>query len=300
MIRRRSAAAIAALVTLAVLGGSGNAAATWIARASATASASSATIASTLVQTGALNTTYRYSGSLSPAVSGQLTITNTGGAPLTYVLANQRTGSEALAQRIQLRLWSPSQGACDAAAPSSATDTTLADPAPQLPDAARTLDPGKSAVVCVSTQLVGVLSALLNGQSVTATFQVTGTVGTWTTTASAAAVTQSAILVAGSLVVPTCAQHGQPRVVLTWNAPTPRVPGIPVTYVLRTSSGISFQRTITSAEATVSTTLENNDLPQDGRYALQLETKDALTGMTTSSASGTVAVTRSGKFYECG
>ena len=150
MIRRHRLGAIAALVTFAVLGGAGGATAAWSASASVSASASSATIATTLAQTGALTTTYRYAGSRSTAAAGELTITNAGGAPLSYVLSSQVTGSAVLARKTVLRLWT---GACGATAPAGAVVTTLADTAPALPAAARTLAAGSPFAALVSPSI---------------------------------------------------------------------------------------------------------------------------------------------------
>lgn len=290
MTRRRLLGPVAALVTLAVLGGAGGASAAWIASASVSASASSTTIATTLAQTGALSTTYRYSGTASTAASGQLTITNTGGAPLSYALANQVGGSAALAQKTTLRLWT---GACGATAPADAVTTSLANTAPALPAAARSLAAGASVTVCVSTQVEGASNESLQGQSATATFRVTGAVGTsWTTSATAAAVTQSVYRLAAA-GTPTCSAESASTVRLTWTAPTNRADTAPVSYrVYDSASGTTFA-TVASANANVSIVFSGHMIGSNGTYRLAIEAKETTGGATTAPASATVRVIRS-------
>ena len=292
---RRRIGLIASLVTLAVLGSSGGAAAAWNASSSVSAAASSTTIGTTMQQTGSLSTTYRYSGTSSTAASGQLTITNTGGAPLTYSLANQLAGSTALAQKTTLRLWT---GSCGTSAPVGAMTTTLANTAPVLPQAARTLAAGASVTVCISTQVEGTTNASVQGQSITATFSVVGAVGTsWTTSASAAAVTQSVyrLSAAGS---PTCAALPWDDVRLTWSAPPNRADSTPVTYrVFDTSSGTTVT-TVSSANATVSADISGHDIGANGAFRLAIEARESSGSATTAPASAAVSVTRSTSFLD--
>lgn len=290
MMRNGSLGAIAALVTLAVLGGAGGAAAVWTASASVSASTSSVAVATTLGQTGALATTYRYTGSTSAPATGRLVIANTGGAPLTYGLTRHLAGDGSLAQKTTLRLWT---GTCGTTAPSGAVTTTLADAAPPLPAAARTLAPGASVAVCVSTQIDGASNAALQGQTLTATFTATGTVGTnWTTTASAAAVTQSVYRLAAA-GAPACVRTPPREAVLTWTAPANRTPGATLTYrVLDTASGATIA-TLASAATTVSVELVGDALPADGTYSLAIEAREVAESGTTAAASTSIAVTRS-------
>ncbi|NLP82818.1 hypothetical protein HF576_03070 [Microbacterium sp. CFH 90308] len=291
MIRPRIPAAVAALVTLAVLGGSGAAVAGWTASASVSASASSTTIATAIEQTGALSTSYRYAGTTSTAAAGQLTIRNNGGAPLSYSLTSSVTGHATLAQKTMLRLWT---GMCGATAPLGAVITTLADAAPALPAAARTLAPGASVVVCVSTQVEGASNASLQGQSVTATFGVKGAVGTsWTTSATTAAVTQSVYRLAAA-GTPMCAPVPFTNDVrLTWSAPLNRADAASLSYrVYDTASGATVA-TVNSAGSTVSTVLSGHAISSNGRHALAVEARETTGSGTTAPASATVSVTRS-------
>ncbi|WOF22622.1 hypothetical protein N8K70_14685 [Microbacterium betulae] len=289
MIRRRALAVVAALATLAVLAGSGTAAAAWNASAALSATASSATIGTALVQDGQLNTTYRYTGSVSTAATGSLTITNSGGAPLSYELANQLTGSAALAEKTALILW---VGTCGATIPSTGTvTTTLADRAPALPEEARALDPGASVTVCVATRISGT-NAALQGESITAAFSVTGAVGTsWTTTASTDAITQSVYRIAAATDV-ACAASGSRAVTLRWTAPSNRPAGAAVRYrVYDTATGGDVV-SLDSSSATVSVTIDSSTISRDGSYTLAVEAKDTASG-TTAPASATISVVRS-------
>lgn len=296
MIRPRIPAAVAALVTLAVLGGSGAAVAGWTASASVSASASSTTIATAVEQTGALSTSYRYAGTTSTAAAGQLTIRNTGGAPLSYSLTNSVTGQATLAQKTMLRLWT---GTCGATAPSGAVVTTLANTAPALPAAARTLAPGASVAVCMSTQVEGASNASLQGQSVTARFAVTGAVGTsWTTSATATAVTQSVYRLAAA-GTPTCAAVPLTNDVrLTWSAPANRADAASLSYrVYDTASGATVA-TVNSAGTPVSAVLSGHSIGSNGPHALAVEAKETTGSGTTAPASATVSVTRSTGFLD--
>lgn len=305
MIRRRHIGPIAALVTLAVLGGAGAATAAWVASASVSASTSSATVATTLAQTGALTTTYRYAGSRSTAVVGELTITNAGGAPLSYALANRVTGSTTLAQKTTLRLWT---GTCGATAPVGAVVTTFADTAPALPAAARTLAAGASVRVCVSTQVEGATNAELQGQSATATLSVTGAVGAhWTTSATAASITQTAYRLAAA-GTPTCLREGGRDIRLTWSAPAHRTDTAAISYRLYDVASGATVATVTSADATVSAVLSGTAIAQNGTYSLAVEATENSASGTTASASAPVEVTRttnpsesaqSGPRYHC-
>lgn len=294
-MRRRAIAAIAAVTTVLLLAGGGTAAAFWSATASVSATASSTTVATALAQSGELNTTYRYGGSTSTTATGALTITNNGGAPLTYTLANQVTGSATLAQKTALMLWT---GTCGATIPASgAVFTTLADRAPALPAAARSLAPGASVTVCVATRISGTdaasTNAALQGQSVTSAFAVTGAVGTsWTATASTAAITQNVYRLEAATNV-TCTD-GYRSAVLSWSAPANRPAGAAVAYrVYDTATGATVA-SVSSSNATASVTLDGYSFGRNGTYTLAIEAKDSTSG-TTAPASTAIPVLRTTK-----
>ncbi|WP_442576208.1 hypothetical protein ACSBPH_03420 [Microbacterium sp. F51-2R] len=284
---RRLLGPIAALVTLAVLGAAGGASAAWIAAASVEASVSSTTIGTTAQVTG-LSTTY---GSSTSNAAGQLTIANTAGAPLSYTLVTQlgAGSSAALAAKIVLRLWTGS--ACGRTAPSTADTTTLADPAPALPTAARTLAPGASVVVCVLTQIDAPTVAALAGQTVTATFSVTGAVGAnWTTSATTVAFTQSiyGLAPAGG---PTCTAAPPHGVQLSWTAPANRTAGATLQYRVVDKSN-TVVKEVSSSAALVSVVLGGTDIAVDGTHQLRIVATDKTASGATSSDSSTITVRR--------
>ncbi len=295
-MNRRRLGPIAALVTLAVLGGSGVAVAAWSASASLTATASAAAPATTIAQSGALTTTYQYTGTSSPAVSGSLTIKNSGGTPLSYSLATEVTGSSTLAAKTTLRLWT---GNCAGAAPADAVTTTLANPTPTLPAAARSLDSGATVVVCVATRVEGrdstTSNAALQGQSMTAAFRVTGAVGTsWTATATSGSVTQSVYRLAtpGAVTCKKDSVFGFPAVELTWNAPGNRPAGADITYeVVDTTTDTVLK--VVRASGAAAVTIEGKHLDGNGDHALAIRAKEEVYG-TTALPTTTVTVKRSG------
>ncbi|WP_426320064.1 hypothetical protein [Microbacterium sp. E-13] len=288
---RRLFGPIAALATLAVLGSAGGATAAWMASASVSASASSTTIAGTVQLTGGLTTTYRADTSTPAVAAGQLTIANTGGAPLSYALATQLgTGSSsALAGKIALRLWTGT--ACGTTAPGTAESTTLANAAPALPAAARTLAPGASVVVCVATQLDTQSPSSLAGQALTATFAVRGAVGTsWTTTATTAAFSQSVygLAAAGN---PTCVQAPPHGVQLSWNAPANRSSGATLQYRVVDKSNVVVKE-VSSSAAVVSVVLGATDIAADGVHELRIVATEKTASGTASSDSSALSVRR--------
>lgn len=293
MTRRRLLVPIVAIATFVALASGGAAAAAWLASATVTAQASSATVATTLTQTGGLTTTYRYAGTASPTARGTLAIANTGRAPLTYTLASQTTGSAALAQKTTLQLWT---GTCGTTPPSTGViTTTLADPAPALPAGARTIAPGATVTVCLATRISGTdasaANAALQGQSVTVAFRVSGAVGShWTATAESAPFTQTAYRIDQATAL-TCTGSRWGEVTLAWTAPANRVAGSPVTYrVFDTASGDTVD-TVTADAATASVALGGYDLPRNGTFALAVEARDATSG-TTAAPSQPVSVIR--------
>jgi len=170
----------------------------------------------------------------------------------------------------------------------------MADPAPTLPAAARTLAAGAQAVVCVATNVTAG-NAELQGQSITATFRVTGTVGTnWTATATTQPVTQSVYGLAAAGAV-TCANErylGFRMVSLSWAAPANRPSRAELTYqVVDTASG-SVIKEVKSAAASASIVIEGKDLDRNGAYTFAVRAKENLYGTTAPLAAG-VTVTRS-------
>lgn len=289
MTRRGLLGPIAALATLAVLGTAGGASAVWVTNAVVSASASSATVATTMQLTGGLSTTSRFSGTASTAVAGQFTITNTGRAPLSYRLESAIEGDPVLAQKTALRLWT---GTCGTTAPAGAVVTTLADTAPALPPAARTVAPGASVVVCVATRVEGATNALLQGRTVTASFSTVGMIGdNWRADAGAQSITQTVYRLAPA-GTPTCAAVGR-GVKLSWTAPTNRADNGNITYRVLDASTRSVIATVTSPATSMSVQLTGDDISRNGTYELVIEAAEAGGSATTALDSGAVSVRRS-------
>lgn len=295
MIRRRHLGPVAALVTLAVLGGSGAAVATWTASASTAATASSATVRASLSQTGLSNTTpQQYKGGTAPALLGSLALTNEGTAPLGFTLALAVTGDATLAAKTSLTLWTTGASTCTATPGADAVTTTLADPAPVLPASARQLAPKTSRLVCAATRIAGTdgstTNAALQGKSLTATFTATGSVGSWTASAAASAFTQSVYRLATPAGAVGCRESSR-SADLTWSAPANRPAGRSVGYqVVDTATGATV-KTIASANPSVALTLEPRDFARNGTYTLAVVASEADFG-TTSEPSATFTITR--------
>ncbi|HWH26867.1 MAG TPA: hypothetical protein VNT53_09505 [Pseudolysinimonas sp.] len=178
---KRFAALVGAVVFL-VLAGSGGAAAFWTAASQGVGgTVASTSISTTMTGVNGLDTTWSFAGaaSNSPIVYATIPVTNTGGAPLSYTLAITNTNAT-LAGLTKLWLWN-STGACTAI-PVGTAQITLSTAAPTLPTT--NLAAGSSFTLCAATQLNSTVAAS-SGQSVTATFTITGRVGTnWVTTAT--------------------------------------------------------------------------------------------------------------------
>jgi hypothetical protein len=118
---------------------------------------------------------------------GALTYANTGTAPLalTLAVAVSAPGSASLPGNIAVTLWSASTAAqCGSTVPATGTTAGTLSAPPGLPSAFAAVPGGTSIALCVALQLIGT-TANSQGQALTATFTLTGTVGTnWTASAS--------------------------------------------------------------------------------------------------------------------
>ncbi|MFS0865864.1 hypothetical protein AB3M83_00835 [Microbacterium sp. 179-B 1A2 NHS] len=297
MIRRRHLGFVAALVTLAVLGGSGAAVATWTASASATGSASSATVKASLTQAGLTPAAaQQYATGTAPQVLGSLTLKNEGTAPLSYALALSVTGDATLAAKTSLTLWTAAS--CGSAIGADAVRTTLADTAPALPAAARQLAAGSTKVVCIATQISGTdgttTNAALQGRHLEATFTATGTVGAWAAAAPAASFSQSVYRLAAPAGTLGCTESNR-AVTLTWNAPANRPAGKAITYRLVNTATKATLKTVTSSSATVSQALQPGDFSSNGAYALTIVASEADFG-TSAPETASFTITRTSPF----
>jgi len=176
-------AALLGVVVFLVLAGTGTGYAYWTASSTVTANAGATNAAVTVAGNAGLTTTYTTT-STGPVIA-QLTLGNTGGAPLTLAVSGTNTNA-ALSGQIALRLWLRSGASCGTTIPGSGvTVGTLAAP-PSLPAGATTAAAGASVFVCAATTFTGTFASYA-GQTTTVTLTLTGTVGTnWTATATGA------------------------------------------------------------------------------------------------------------------
>lgn len=297
MIRRPHLGLTAALVTLAVLGGSGVAVAVWTAAASTNGSASSATVKTTLAQTGLTPAAaQQYTTGTAPQVLGSLTLKNEGTAPLDYTLGLAVSGDAALAAKTSLTLWTATT--CGATPGADAVRTTLTNTAPALPASAKKVDAGVTKVVCVATQITGTdgtsTNAALQGQQLSATFTATGKVGTWTAAAPAASFTQSVFRLAAPAGPVGCTEASR-AVTLTWNAPANRPAGKTITYRIVNTATKATLKTVTSSSSTASQVLQAGDFPGNGAYSLAIVASEADFG-TTAPETASFTVSRTSPF----
>jgi hypothetical protein len=174
--RRSRIVAVAVVATVFIAGGA-SASAYWSTTATVGSSVAPAALSLTVANASTLATEWKFTGvaGSSPTISKEITITNTGAAPLTYTLAISNT-SPGLAGNTKLWIWK--QTGCTT--PSGTTGTLAAPPA--LPAGATSAAAGVAVTFCAATQLLTSV-ATSQGQSNTATFTVTGAVGTnWTAT----------------------------------------------------------------------------------------------------------------------
>ena len=122
---------------------------------------------------------------------GALTYANTGTAPLALTLAVSTSGSSALPGKITVTLWSATTAAlCGSTVPATGTTVGALSGPLTLPPAFAAVPGGTSIALCFALGLTGTTAAS-QGETTTATFTLTGRVGTnWSASASSA-VTQN-------------------------------------------------------------------------------------------------------------
>lgn len=186
LTRRSRLVAIVAAVVFLFSAGSISASAYWTGSSTLASTVSPAALSLTLANVNTLATEWKFAGvaTNSPIVRKELTITNTGAAPLTYTLAIANTSST-LAAATKLWLWT--EAGC---ATPSGTAGTLAAP-PALLAGAASAASGVAVKLCAATQLTTTVAAS-QGLTNTASVTVTGRVGTnWTTANTTATATQA-------------------------------------------------------------------------------------------------------------
>ncbi|WP_167041682.1 hypothetical protein [Salinibacterium sp. ZJ454] len=182
--RRASRKAIAvALAAFLVLAGPGAAWALWTATTSTSSTAAAARVGVTQ-QVTALDTVYPAGYSGTTAITGSITVRNTGSVPGIASLTPSTQGG--LASAVSVKVW---QGNC-AVMPDGLTGTTWAS----LPTLTTPIGPDESTVWCVQTALDSFTALQYWGQSASVSFAaaLTATGTGWTATAPTVGVTQSA------------------------------------------------------------------------------------------------------------
>ncbi|MCU1422703.1 MAG: hypothetical protein JWN36_2354 [Microbacteriaceae bacterium] len=272
-----AAVALTAFLTLA---GTGVASATWTASSTATTSATAATASvSAAYASGSPSLNGVVYTAANVATISTVTISNTGTAPLAYSLTVTGTATSATTFPLSsagLAAWT--EATC--ATPSNWG--TFAAP-PTLPAGAASGAASASLQLCLATRFTGTY-ANARGQSIAATVKVTGTVGTWTTSASLP-VTQS--IRVGDVAPPTCSTslYGllNTQATETWAA----VNGTGVTYrIVYAASGAVVVPTATTA---TSATFQYTDLA-GASNALLIQSMDSFGSV---SAGTPITLTRS-------
>lgn len=174
---------LAAVLALC-LGASGVTYALWTSQATASSSVAAGKVGVTLSGTDALAVTYT-SSTLSK--SAAITVLNTGTVSVNYSTAVALTSgaSSPLASAAVVKAW-PSSGDCSSA-PSDASAGSWSS----VPSLTGTLAAGASAVWCVLTSITLSQAGSLGPTSVSPTFTVTGTVGSWSASSATATVVQT-------------------------------------------------------------------------------------------------------------
>jgi hypothetical protein len=194
------------VATFLVVGGTATAGAYWTAPSvPLTGTAAPATPAVALDGTTNLATTYQFAGAgaTSPIEFKSISLKNTGPAPLGLTLTTQTTSAApaditpvpaALAPSITLWLWASTTAPCSGTVPAGATTGTLAV-LPPLPADATAVPGNQTVTLCVASRLTTTVQSS-QGQTATAIFTLTGTVGSWSAQATATAFVQQVYRVA--------------------------------------------------------------------------------------------------------
>ncbi|MCS5715747.1 hypothetical protein NVV95_14445 [Herbiconiux sp. CPCC 205716] len=211
---------------------------------------------------------------------GALTYANTGTAPLA--LAVSATNSNAtLAAKVVVTLWSATTAAlCGSSVPTTGTTVGTLNGTLALPPAVASLPGTSSIALCFALRLTGT-TAEFQGQAVTATFALTGTVGTnWSASASSA-VTQTVYRVATPGTI-TCSASGSGTVSLNF---TP-VTGATGYRLLRTGTTTTEIKTFTAPPVSLSA----SELPllSVGTVPLAVQAVDSTYGTTSGNSATSV------------
>ncbi|MBG6053720.1 hypothetical protein IWX81_000110 [Salinibacterium sp. CAN_S4] len=292
MMRQRLAAipglksGIAAfLLVFMASGGAVAANAYWSATTAVSGAARAASFGMTAGDFAALNTTYMYKvAETSPIVIKPISVSNTGSAPLTFSLAVANT-NPTLAPAVRLWLWTTGSSNCGATPLN--TPGTLAAP-PVMPSGASAGAANSTLTLCAATQLAGTV-ATSQGQSVSATFTVTGRVGSSSWIANATGTTtQTVFRIAAP--VPVCRQTAtqgflrEGYVTLSW----PSVAGATGYQVFVDTPGSPLSatpvRTLTAATLAATVRVAGGDANISADSSIRIMSTDSLYGTSQAAA----------------
>lgn len=210
---------------------------------------------------------------------GALTYANTGTAPLALTLAVSTSGSSALPGKITVTLWSATTAAlCGSTVPATGTTVGALSGPLTLPPAFAAVPGGTSIALCFALGLTGTTAAS-QGETTTATFTLTGRVGTnWSASASSA-VTQNVYKV-GTPGTITCSGSGTISLNFT------PVAGATGYKLLRNGTTPTEIKTFTAPPVTLST----GELPllTLGAVPLAVQAVDSTYGTTSGNSTITV------------
>jgi hypothetical protein len=260
----------------------------WSAATAVGGAARAASVGMTAGDFATLNTTYMHRvAESSPIVMKPISVSNTGSAPLSFSLAVTNTNAT-LAPQVRVWLWTTGSSTCGATPLN--TPGTLAAP-PAMPSGAANGGANSTVTLCAATQLAGTVAAS-QGQSVSATFTVTGRVGssTWVTNA-ASTTTQSVFRIAAPVL--TCAQTAtqgffrEGYVTLSW----PAVAGATGYQIFVDTPGSPLSatpvRTLTSATLAATVRVAGGDATISADSSIRIMSTDSVYG---TSQAGTIPV----------
>lgn len=175
-----------ALVLFSVLAGTGAASAYWSSQAAVTSTVGSGTI--DISQAGFSRSDAVYSPT-ALVNTASITVTNSGTISAPFALTLGTTSSNAIARAISVTTWSVAAAAsCVAAA--TTPPAAIAYTWTTAPGLTGSLRPGGTAIYCIRTSLAATDLAANQGDSMSPTFSLTSTVGSWTAAATPVTVTQ--------------------------------------------------------------------------------------------------------------
>jgi hypothetical protein len=242
---RGRAAVVFGVVIFLVFAGAGASSAYWTASSTVGATATTATLSTSVAGTNVLNTTYKFAApaTTSPTViaAPAIAIANTGTAPLTYTVATSASAATVAPASIQLSLWTTGGSNCGTSPP-AAQGTLAAFPtfSTAAPVAA-----GATYHLCAATQLMTSVAASQGG-TITLNFTVTGHVGANWSTAAAVSATQTVFRIPAVTGV-TCVSKSltglASYITLSWTLPTTAT-GVSITVTPNGTGGVAYGGTL--------------------------------------------------------